>query len=143
MKIFKYIFVLTAITIGLSGCQSSSDWDDAPTAITEFVSRYFPEQTISSYGETGSGYHVKLNGGTAVSFNEAYNWQTVNGYGSQLPEMFLFDQLPPALYEYIQQLGETGGVYAVHRDVSTYSVSQLDMTVIYDIRNGTIHTILS
>lgn len=128
------IFVMTSSV----SCSHNSDWDELPSPIAEFISRYFPGQGVEDYGETNDVYHVRLRNSVALSFNRIYSWITVNGYGETLPEMFLFDQLPPALYEYIQEISRLNSVYSVHRDKTSYSVNMLDNAVVYNIKTGLI-----
>lgn len=141
MKTFVYsiIIILTAV-LGLSGCSDDHDYTgNVPSSIQEFVSEYFPEQSISEYSTDGSVYRVKLHNSAAISFDGSYKWMSVNGYGNTLPEMFLFDQLPPALYSYIQEMQAVDGVYSVTRDNTSYTVSLIDSTVTYDIATGIVH----
>lgn len=133
-----WIAALFAVMTVTAGCNSNSTWDELPSEISQFISRYFPEQGVSDFGESDGIYHVKIRGGAALSFNREYQWTTINGYGSTLPQMLLFDQLPPALYEYIQSLGALEQVYSLHRDPSSISVSLLSSTLTYDRRTARI-----
>lgn len=121
-----------------SACSSNDEWDELPTPIAEFVSQYFPEQSVSDYGYNGDYYHVKLKNGAGLSFDSRYKWVTVNGYGETLPAVLLFDQLPPALYEYIQENEYTGQVYSMTRDQASYTISLSAGTITYTIESGKI-----
>lgn len=135
--LLSFLTCILVMTTSVS-CSHNSDWVELPLPIAEFVSRYFPGQGVEDYGQTNDVYHVRLRNSAALSFNANYSWITVNGYGGTLPEMFLFDQLPPALYEYIQGISRLNFVYSVHRDKTTYSVNMLDNAVVYNIRTGRI-----
>ena len=82
---------------------------------------------------------MKLKSDCAISFDSRYRWVTVNGYGSTLPQMFLFDQMPPSLYSYLQETDNVNEVYSVTRDTAVYTVNLQDNTITYDIDSGTIH----
>lgn len=132
-------FILAIVAFMLPRC-SSTEWDDVPQPITSFLNEYFPEQAVSDYRYDGSTYHVKLRNSAALTFDENYSWTSVNGYGNILPEIFLFDQLPPALYSYLQELSLTNQVYSVTRDNIDYRVLLLDSSVTYDIDTGIVTT---
>ena len=52
--------------------------------------------------------------------------------------MFLFDQLPPELYEYIQKIDALGDVYSVIINRGLYTVDLIDTSVVYDMSTGAI-----
>lgn len=139
MKIYTIIIpILIAVAAwAMPGC-SSTQWDDVPQPITSFLDEYFPEQAVADYRYDGSTYHIKLRNSAALTFNEQYAWTSVNGYGNTLPEMFLFDQLPPALYAYLQELSLTDQVYSVTRDNIDYNVVLLDSSVRYNIDTSVV-----
>lgn len=143
MKTLLSFLICTFVMTSSVSCSHNSDWDELPSPIAEFLSRYFPGQGVEDYGETNEVYHVRLRNSAALSFNRNYSWITVNGYGGTLPEMFLFDQLPPALYEYIQGISRLKSVYSVHRDKTSYSVNMLDYVVVYNIRTGRISEVIT
>lgn len=135
-RIIYFTLLLVAMTT-LPSCHST-EWDDMPSEISEFLSKYFPEQEVSDFGSTDDGYHVRLKNSVAVTFNNNCVWLSVNGYGQTLPQMFLFDELPPVLYEHLQELGELNNVYAVSRDTKSYFVRLLDSDLNYNISNDEI-----
>lgn len=137
----KYIWIISIAIVACcatSGCSSDDAWNELPSTISQFVSKYFPEQGVSGFGESDGIYHVKMKNGAALSFASDYSWISVNGYGGTLPQMFLFDQLPPELYEYIQGLDQLKDVYSVTRDDRHYTVSLLDSSIIYETATGKI-----
>lgn len=133
------VLFLIAIFIGVSlqSCHNSV-WDEMPSEISEFVSKYFPEQDVSEFGSTDDGYHVRLRNSAAITFNNNCYWLSINGYGGTLPQMLLFDELPPALYEHLQAIEELNNVYAVSRDTKNYFVRLLDSDLSYDIATDEI-----
>lgn len=137
---FKILLILTVILAPLVGCSNSNDQNQIPQPIVEFCSEYYPLQSVENFGFNGTVYHIRLENGAGLSFNSSYNWIAVNGYGEVLPEMFLFDNLPPTMYQYLQEMSLTGSVYAVTRDKSMYNVSLSDSSVTYDIATGHITT---
>lgn len=135
--LFIKILILLGLATGAASC-SSDTWEDVPGPISSFLSDYFPLQPVSDCGFTDSVWHIKLRNSTALTFDDRYKWVSVNGYGEPLPEMFLFDELPPALYAYLQELSLTNGVYSVTRDSYTYNVLLLDSSVTYTITTGIV-----
>lgn len=134
--ITRFIIFLSVI-VGATACESN-DWADVPQPVARFLNEYFPLQNVSECTHTEDGYHVKLHNSIALTFDQDYSWTSVNGYGNTLPEMFLFDQLPPALYAYLQDLSLTNQVYSVTRDKFDYKVALLDYSVTYSIDSGTV-----
>ncbi len=120
-----------------SGC-ASNDWENVPGPVAQFLSQYFPLQAVTQCNYQNDTYHVKLRNSSALTFDDRYKWTSVNGYGNTLPEMFLFDQLPPALYNYLQELSFTTQVYAVTRDSIVYNVMLSDHSVTYTIATGVV-----
>lgn len=135
-RLILAIFTISAVFC-LQSCHNSV-WDEMPAPISEFVSRYFPEQDVTEFGSTDDGYHVRLRNSAAITFNNNYYWLSINGYGGTLPQMLLFDEFPPALYEHLQAIEELNNVYAVSRDTKSYFVRLLDSDINYDIATGDI-----
>lgn len=125
------------LVLSATACEKS-EWNNVPEPISRFLTEYFPLQNISQYTITETGYHVKLHNSVALTFDSDCSWTSINGYGNTLPEMFLFDQLPPALYAYLQELSLTGQVYSVTRNKIDYTVALLDYSVTYSIETGDI-----
>ncbi len=130
--------ILSALMLILFYSCSDTIWDDLPSQVSDFISRYYPGQTISSEEWRGDVYHVKMKSGETMAFDKNLSWLSINGYGATLPQMFLFDELPPALYEYLQSTESLASVYRVERDSHEYLVELLNSTVIYNIKNGSI-----
>lgn len=139
----RFLAILLAgvfLSIGIVACSDNdNEWGGTPLAVRRFVSEYFPGQTISDYNEENGILYVRLKNSAALQFDASdYNWISVNGYGEVLPSQFLFDRLPPALYEYLQSTSALNGVYSVSRDLVTgkYRIELLDCTVIFDSETG-------
>ena len=130
--------ILYAILLALPSACASNDWEDVPGPVARFLSQYFPLQAVTQCSYQNDIYHVKLRNSAALTFDDRYKWTSVNGYGNTLPEMFLFDQLPPALYNYLQELSFTTQVYAVTRDSFVYNVMLPDHSVTYTIATGIV-----
>lgn len=135
------IGVLLSIFIGaasIGGCDDDESWDNLPTPISNFISQYFPGVGVSDYDVTDDTYHVKIKNGPGMTFDKTYKWISINGYGEHLPQVLMFDQLPPAMYEYIQGNGLLDGVMSMERNSRRYTLVALDTTVYYDIETGRI-----
>lgn len=136
-RIITYITLCLSLLVIPAGC-ASDDREDVPGPVAQFLSKYFPLQAVTQCSYDNDTYHVKLRNSTALTFDDRYHWISVNGYGDTLPEMLLFDELPPALYNYLQELSLTSQVYAVTRDSFLYHVMLLDSSVTYDISSGIV-----
>lgn len=131
--------IILAFNIVFAGCTSNDLLDQLPEKISDFVQEYFPGQDVSTaeFGDDGT-YMVRLRNSVMLTFDKQNNWQSVNGYGSTLPQMFLFDQLPPALYQYLQEMESVNGVYGVVRDSRLYRVELKNQSLLYNISDGSI-----
>lgn len=117
-------------------CSDNDYYDELPPAIAEFVSEYFPNPDIDSYSHSGNVYHVRIKKGPGMTFGSDMNWEIVNGYGSTLPQNLLFDQLPPILFQYLNEIQSVNSVYAISRNPRTYIITTLENNIIYDIETG-------
>lgn len=141
--IHSFRAMLSAIVAALlflapAACHNDNEWNQLPAGIAQFVSKYFPGQGVGSYTHSASSYHVRIDNGPGLTFDNDYAWITVDGYGSTLPQVFLFDQLPPKLYAYLQDTQQLDGVFGVDRDSKRYVVSLMDSSLIYTITTGEI-----
>lgn len=136
---FILIILMFLIPVAtFTGCQSSDAWDSLPDPIARFVAQYFPNTGVSSYSANDGSYHVKLSGAPALTFDSDYHWTDINGRGNTLPEVLLFDQLPPALYNYLSETERLDRVYSMSRDKHTYAVVTTDTGLNYNIDTGRI-----
>ncbi len=121
-----------------SSCHNNEEWDEMPQEIADFVSKYFPGEGIGSYSYSSTGYHVRIDDGPGITFDNNYAWVVVDGYGMPLPQVMLFDQLPPRLYAYLQDSQQLDSVFSMERDSLRYTLSLLNSDLIYDIKTGAI-----
>ena len=132
--------LLAMLAFVAGGCSDDVKYNEMPSEIQNFVAQYFPDTGIDSFAESSSVYHVKLKSSVGITFSLDYAWEAINGYGHTLPQVFLYDQLPPALYNYLQETQQLNEVFAVERDSRLYTITLLDDTLTYDIATEAIHT---
>jgi hypothetical protein len=135
MKHLRLLFSFFVITF----CACSTD--DAvgmPKLVSQFINNYFPTYGVEKFTKVKTGYWVKLKDGPGLNFDTNMAWADINGYGQTISQFFLFDQLPPAIYEYLQETENLSNVYAVMRDATTYLVSLFDSMLTYRIADSRI-----
>lgn len=133
--------MMCAALIWVAGACTHSDlWDDVPGPIAEFVNQYFPYSRLDSFTETASGYHMRIANGPGLTFDKTYSWEAIDGYGMPLPQVLLFDQLPPKLYDYLQGTDALNSVFSMERNPDYYVISLLDSTLKYVIDSGEMTT---
>lgn len=138
-KIFiGYLAVILVFVAGLSSCGKDDEWGEVPREIANFIEQYYPGSAISSFSESDNTYHVRIKDGPGMTFGSDYSWIVVDGYGLPLPQVMLFDQLPPKLYGYLQDSQQLDSVFGMERDSSRYTLTMLNATLFYDIRSGEI-----
>lgn len=134
--------ILLLIVLGLlivSGACSSDASEDLPSAISKFITQYFPGVGVKSYTEMPDGDCVTvMSGGPTITFDSSYQWIEIDGNGSALPEVLMYDELPPELYSYLQGTEQQSGVMAVKRDRYYYKLTMLDTVITYEISTGQI-----
>ena len=133
-----FIILLLVIPFTFTGCHNNDAWDSLPDPIARFVAQYFPTTAVTSYSTTAGSYHVVLSGAPSLTFDSDYQWTDINGRGNILPEVLLFDQLPPALYNYLSETQCLDRVYSMSRDKRSYTVVTTDTTLSYNIATGNI-----
>lgn len=139
MRRSKILFLAPLlITLLMVGACSNSVWDELPSAISSFISEYFPGAGVSSYNEDGDSYRVQVRNGATLVFDKDYHWTEVDGNGVPLPDVFMYDQLPPALYNYLRGIEQQGSVYGVKRDKDYYKLTMHDTVITYEISTGKI-----
>lgn len=129
-----FILILTIF----QGCSDNTELDRQPDAVQKLIEQYYPGIGVSSSGWQDNVYSVKLRSGVIINFSDTYNWISINGVGSTIPSVFLFDQIPPAFYEYLQETENINQVYRISRDNEEYTAVLLNDTAIYNINDGTI-----
>lgn len=126
-------FIVLGMIMVLGACSSDVS-DELPTVVSRFVTQYFPGVGVKSYNElSDGGYVVQLSGGPTLRFDSEGKWIDIDGNGSRLPQVLMYDQLPPALYEYLQGTEQQSGVYDVKRDKYYYKLTMFDTVLTYDI----------
>ena len=100
------------------------------------LTQYYPNSEVQSYTHNAGVYHVRLDDGPGLTFDSSYEWTDIDGYGMPLPQVLLFDQLPPKIYQYLQETGQLNAVFAVRRDSTEYALTLLDQNLRYDIASG-------
>lgn len=136
-KIFLSIF--TVVLTMLYSCQSSEIYNELPSSIESFISEYWPNPDIESFSVTADGgYTVTVKNAITASFDKDYSWTDINGDGMPLPQMFLSDQIPDKLYEYLESVSALNEVFRVSRSATTYDVTLLNSALEYNKSTGEI-----
>lgn len=138
MKRKSLIQILVLAALIITGACSSNVWDELPENVSSFVGEYFPGQGIRSFSEEGDGEQVVLNNGTSILFDKNGEWTTVDLGGSVLPEVFLYDCVPPALFQYLEETSNTDNVYKAERTSREYILTLTDTYITYNIETGDI-----
>lgn len=137
----RFLSVLLGITavglfVGLSSCSDMDKWDNVPEEINRFVTKYFPGSGYQSFTQTSDGYKVIIKNGPGITFDAGCNWTSVNGYGMPLPQIFLFDCMPPELYQYLEETDNLKDVFSVKIENKVYVVKTTAGEVSYNTATG-------
>lgn len=134
------ILVGTLTLLMLNSCSTHDDdaYDSMPAKVKNFVAHYFPGYGVESYTVTGNISHVRLSNGPGITFDKDLNLEGVNGYGSPLPQVMLFDMLPPALFDYLQSNEELNQVFAMTFTPTQVIVELLESRLTYDVKTTSI-----
>lgn len=138
MKRMLTIWLAAVAVAMLSGCSNNNLYEDMPAEIQSFISQYFPGSVLESFTSSTSSYTVIIKDGPTISFGSDCRWTRVDGNGSPLPQVLMFNDLPPELYSYLQETETTNSVFCVSRTAKVYTVELLTETVTYDISTGEI-----
>ena len=130
--------LMAAFTAALASCSNSELWDKLPDKASTFINQYYPMSQLQAVTETDGSYHVRLDNGPGITFTSDGSWTAVNGYGLPLPQVMLFDQLPPRLYDYLQESENLNSVFSMERSSTKYVVELLTNTVTYDVATNTL-----
>ena len=122
----------------LAQCDEKNEFDELPSQIQKFVSQYYPETAVSHYDFSDGTYNVTLSNSAQLEFNSSIAWTSIDGRGSILPQMLLYDQLPSPLYSFLESTGNITEVYRMSRNSSTITLGLLDSTAVYDMATGKI-----
>lgn len=124
---------LFAVIILMGACNDNA-WDDVASPMQQFISKYFPFGEVKSCVEQPNGNQVvTIDNGATIVFDSEYVWISVDGNGVVLPSMFIYDEFPSALYQYLKETEQTEQVYSVSRTTSVYTVKLLNSTINYDV----------
>lgn len=136
----KIMLCLAAIfaVMGITSCSEDNVYSSLPDPISKFVAQYYPGAGVSDFTNKNGVYTVEVSNGPTITFNKDYSWTSLDANGNTVPDEFLYDQLPPALYEYLQSTQATHSVYSVSRDTRQYVVRLLDSSLTYDIATAQI-----
>lgn len=124
----------------LNSCKHTELWDDVPGPIAEFINQYFPFSELNSVTHSASAYHIRIDDGPGLTFGSDYAWEVIDGYGMPLPQVLLFDQLPPKMYQYLQETEQLNEVFSMSRDDASYTASLLNTTLTYKIADESLTT---
>ena len=138
-NIQNYIGLIAVSILMVFGACSNDVWDDLPSPIAHFITQYFPGSGVQTYSESPSGiYTVKINSGVTLKFDSDFEWTDIDANGNTLPEVLMYDQLPPALYSFLQSIEQTADVYQVRRDHKFYWLTMHDTVLTYNIQTEAI-----
>jgi len=138
IRFYSLILLCTAMVFGIQSCSSNDLYDEMPTAVNMFISHYYPNSALASFSVTKTGYVAVIKNGPGITFNKDCSWTSIDGYGSVVPQVFLFDEVPPALYKYLQETEQLNSVFVITRDSKTYRLQLLDSALTYDIDTGNL-----
>lgn len=138
LRVVAMTLLVAAMSPFITACENNDLWDKVPQNIAEFIDRYYPDSELESAADAGGVYHIRLKNGPGMTFNADGSWTDINGYGMPVVQVFLFDQLPPKLYNYLQETQQLNSVFIISRDKDYYSIDLLDSSLRFDIANDTI-----
>lgn len=137
-RLEKFLFLPVIFGIIMVGACSSSVWDEVPAPITSFIEQYYPGSGVSSYDQSDTDYRVKITNGATLVFDSDYNWISIDGNGVRLPGVLIYNQLPPALYNYLQGIEQQTSVYRMSRDSHYYKLTMENTVITYEIETGKV-----
>ncbi len=136
LRLLLAVLMCSALVWTAGGCSHRDLWDDVPGPVAEFLNQYFPYSELQSVTESGSNYHIRIDDGPGLTFDYTYSWIAIDGYGMPLPQVLLFDQLPPRLYDYLQETEQLNCVFSMERNKEYYILTLLDSSLKYTIATG-------
>lgn len=138
IRILLSPLVFALLCLVAPSCSHDDVWNEVPAAVETFLNRYFPNSELESVTHTDAGLRVRIKNGPGLTFDAAGEWTVIAGYGEILPQVLLFDDLPPALYNYLEEAEVLDSVYSLERNSKTYIVGLSNTSVVYDISTGRI-----
>jgi hypothetical protein len=129
--------ILILISISIS-CSNDYVYDSIPAKISSFVTHYWPNNAISSFNDNITEYSLDIKNSFKINFDKKYNWISIDGQGEKIPQVFLFDQLPPLLYAYLEETENLYSVYRITRNDAYYQLQLFDSMIYYYIDEGIV-----
>jgi len=138
----KMLNLWSLIVLGMIivfGACSNDASEELPSAVSQFITQYFPGMSVKSYNVlSDNGCVVQLASGPTLRFDSENQWMDIDGNGARLPQVLMYDQLPTELYEYLQATEQQADVYVMKRDKYYYKLTMLDTVLTYDIATGKV-----
>lgn len=135
-RFLSLMFLSMMLALSVQSCSKNELYDDMPQAISSFISQYYPNSALASFSSTSSGYTAVIKDGPGITFAKDCSWTAIDGYGSTIPQVFLFNELPPAVFAYLQETENVDSVFAIKRDSKEYTLKLLSSSLTYDIATG-------
>lgn len=140
MRRLIHTLLLALPLLMATSCSDADVWSDVPSKIGAFLTRYYPNAELASCDRTGSDWRIRIKDGPGLTFDASQEWIVIAGYGETIPQVLLFDQLPPALYSYLEEATVLSDVYSLERDKAQYTVGLRNTSVVYDILTGEVRS---
>lgn len=135
------ITLCSCVIPALTYCSEDSEIEALPDRIQRFISKYYPEISVSDYTFNEGIYGVSLHNSAYLSFDSSMEWISVDGRGSTLPLMFLFDEMPEPVYQFLESTESLDRVYSTTRDTTAFHLHLKDQDIVYEISTGRITTV--
>lgn len=140
-RIIPLVLSLSVLSAAILSACGEDVWDQLPAGVSQFLAQYFPGVGISSYSSSSAAYSVELRNDASLRFGSDLKWTEIDGNGSPLPQDLIYDQMPEAVYTYLEQGELTSGVFAVRRDAECYLITLHDSLIRYDIATRKITSV--
>lgn len=138
-RLFSRLLPGLAALMLLASCHSTVGDAQLPSAATRFIQKYFPATVVDSKEETSAGdFVVVMLNGPTLTFDNEGSWTRLNGNGSPLPQIIVFDYFPQPLYDYVESLEQTAGVYTVSRNFRYWDVLLHSAELRYDVNSQSV-----
>lgn len=131
------------VSVAICGCSENAAYEELPQPIKTFIAMYYSEIGVEQYQLTDSTYTVTLQNSAMLTFDAELKWCAIDGRGSILPDIFLFDEMPIPLYQFLQSTANLDEVYAAERTATTITLRLLDSVIAYDIATERIVYLVS
>lgn len=136
--LFSTVVALCLFALCFASC-TESDLNQLPSSIKTFVAQYFPNIVVESYHTDAAGNTtVQLRNDATLVFNANQQWTQIDGNGSILPGDLIYDQLPSALYDYLESIDQVDQVYWLRKTAGEISVGLINTEITYDMATQTV-----